>query len=57
MMLSVYELVIKSNQEKQAIKSTIILRLVQQTTECAIFLREYSNLKTLGKLSTLTCDT
>jgi hypothetical protein len=56
-MLSIYELAIKSNQEKQVMKSTIILRLVQQTTECAIFLREYSDLKTLGKLLTLTCDT
>jgi hypothetical protein len=57
MMLSVYELVTKSNQEVQVAKSTIILRLVQQTTECAIFLKEYSELKTLGKLSILTCDT
>jgi hypothetical protein len=54
MMISVYDLVIKSDEQKQTAKSRIILRLVQQTTECASFLREYSVLKTFGRLSCLT---
>jgi hypothetical protein len=49
-MSSVYELVIKSDQKKQAAKSPVIVRLVQQTIECAIFLKGYSELKTFGNL-------
>jgi hypothetical protein len=48
-MSSVYDLVIKSDPDTQAAKSRIIERLVQQTIECAIFIREYSNMKTFGE--------
>jgi hypothetical protein len=50
MMTAVYELVIKADPERQAIKSKIILRLAQQTIECAIFLKDYSNLGAFGKI-------
>jgi hypothetical protein len=49
MMSSVYDLVIKSDPDTQATKSKIIERLVQQTIECAIFIREYSNMKIFGE--------
>lgn len=45
-MLDVYDLVINLDQEKQSAKSKIVERLVQQTHECAIFIREYCDTKT-----------
>jgi hypothetical protein len=54
-MSSVYELVIKSDEDTQAAKSKIIIRLVQQTIECATFIREYSGLKTFGTMLRARC--
>jgi hypothetical protein len=53
-MSSVYELVVKSDRGTQVTKNKIIVRLVQQTIECAVFIREYSHLQTFGRSSPIS---